>query len=118
MRISITSTMSQPQPSSLPYWRTRAVETSFPHALKEAAEEIDNLKDLLGRRIDLWSALRFGGLIVAYLLGVLTCVLASCTAIGHQKVDGWPKLEVREHHVPHAEMRDRCAKYAPWGSAP
>ena len=44
--------------------------------------------------------------------------LPACTIIGHQKVEGWPQLTVIEHHVPHAAMRDRCAKYAPWGSSP
>jgi len=26
----------------------------------------------------------------------------------------WPDLEVLEHFVPHATMRDRCAKYTSW----
>jgi hypothetical protein len=38
-----------------------------------------------------------------------------CTAIGHARVEGWPTLEVVEHHVPHHVMRDRCA---PYGTAP
>lgn len=51
---------------------------------------------------------------------LLTAALAlqACTSIGHQKADGWPALEIREHYLPHAEMRDRCVKYAPWGSWP
>lgn len=44
--------------------------------------------------------------------------LGACTTIGHEKVEGWPNLKVTEHRVPHHEMRDRCAKYAPWGSYP
>ena len=44
--------------------------------------------------------------------------LGACTTIGHEPVDGWPVLEVVEHHVPHHVMRDRCAKYAGWGSFP
>ena len=45
-------------------------------------------------------------------------LLGACTVIGHQKVEGWPQLTVIEHHVPHHVMRDRCVKYAPWGSSP
>jgi hypothetical protein len=54
----------------------------------------------------------------AVILAVLTQFLAACTSIGHEKVEGWPKLAVVEHYVPHHEMRDRCAKYTPWGSSP
>jgi hypothetical protein len=42
----------------------------------------------------------------------------ACTTVGHEKVAGWPKLEVVEHYVPHHEMRDRCVKYAGWGMSP
>jgi hypothetical protein len=53
-------------------------------------------------------------------LAVLPCVLAaSCSVMmGHEPVAGWPQLEVVEHHVPHAQMRDRCAKYVAFGSSP
>jgi len=44
--------------------------------------------------------------------------LGACTIIGHQKVEGWPRLKVVEHYVPHHVMRDRCVKYTPWGSSP
>ena len=54
----------------------------------------------------------------AVILAVASQLLAGCTVIGHQKVEGWPQLTVVEHYVPHHEMRDRCAKYAPWGSSP
>ena len=50
-------------------------------------------------------------LVVFYLL-----VLPGCTVMGHERVEGWPHLEIVEHYVPHAEMRDRCARYAPWGT--
>jgi len=44
--------------------------------------------------------------------------LGACTTIGHEKVEGWPQLTVVEHYVPHHVMRDRCVKYASWGTAP
>jgi len=44
--------------------------------------------------------------------------LNGCTMIGHRKVEGWPQLAIHEHYVPHAQMRDRCVKYAPWGTSP
>jgi hypothetical protein len=50
--------------------------------------------------------------------GPLFLLLGGCTTIGHQKVEGWPQLTVIEHHVPHYVMRDRCVKYAPWGTSP
>ena len=50
---------------------------------------------------------------------ILTLFLFSaCTTIGHEKVEGWPKLTVIEHYVPHHEMRDRCVKYTAWGASP
>jgi hypothetical protein len=39
--------------------------------------------------------------------------LAGCTTVGHERVEGWPALEIVEHHVPHHVMRARCAPYAP-----
>lgn len=54
----------------------------------------------------------------AVTLPLLVFSLGACTTIGHEPVEGWPKLEVIEHHVPHHVMRDHCAKYAPWGSYP
>jgi hypothetical protein len=35
--------------------------------------------------------------------------LAGCSVMNeHVKVPGWPELKIIEHHVSHAEMRDRC----------
>jgi hypothetical protein len=51
------------------------------------------------------------------LLVVLAALAAGC-AIGHQRVEGWPQLEIVEHYVPHAEMRDRCLRYVGWGMEP
>lgn len=110
--------MSQPQPASLPYWRTRAVEVGAFRALKEASEHIDDLTDQLGRRHDLRSAIRFGVFAAGFASGLAIVVAVSCTVIGHKKVDGWPTLTVYEHHVPHHVMRDKCVQYAPFGMSP
>jgi hypothetical protein len=48
---------------------------------------------------------------------ILAALLAGCT-MGHERVDGWPALQVVEHYVPHAEMRERCARYAGFGMSP
>lgn len=37
----------------------------------------------------------------------------ACTIVGHEKVEGWPTLEIVEHHVPNHVMRDACVKYMP-----
>jgi hypothetical protein len=44
-------------------------------------------------------------------LVLLAALASACTVIGHEKVQGWPALEIVEHYVPHAQMRDRCARY-------
>ena len=49
---------------------------------------------------------------------LLLFLCGACTTIGHEKIDGWPPLQVVEHYVPHNVMRDRCVKYAPWGMSP
>jgi hypothetical protein len=51
------------------------------------------------------------------LVVVLAALAAGC-AVGHQRVEGWPKLEIVEHYVPHAEMRDRCKPYVAFGMEP
>ena len=38
--------------------------------------------------------------------------------MGHERVDGWPELQVVEHHVPSAQMRERCMKYVGPGMLP
>ena len=40
------------------------------------------------------------------------------TDLSHQRVAGWPQLEVVEHFVPHSQMRERCARYVGFGSLP
>jgi hypothetical protein len=46
---------------------------------------------------------------------ILLAFLASaCTTIDPgAPVAGWPELKIFEHHVPHAQMRERCMKYTP-----
>ena len=44
--------------------------------------------------------------------------LAACATIDHQRVEGWPQLEVVEHRVPAEEMMQRCRKYAGFGAIP
>ena len=36
----------------------------------------------------------------------------------HERVEGWPELEIIEHHVPAEVMLQRCRKYAGFGSVP
>ena len=53
-------------------------------------------------------------------LAFLFCALASgCAVIDqHEKVAGWPELRLVEHYVADAAMRQRCAKYVPFGLFP
>lgn len=47
------------------------------------------------------------------------CILAgACSVTGGEPVQGWPKLQVFEHYVPHHVMRERCAKYVGFGMTP
>lgn len=52
------------------------------------------------------------------LFGLCLGIIAGCAMIGHEKVEGWPALEIVEHHVAHNVMRDRCAKYVGPGAFP
>lgn len=36
----------------------------------------------------------------------------------HERVEGWPELEIVEHHVPAQAMLERCRKYVGFGSVP
>lgn len=53
-------------------------------------------------------------------LVILYCVLAwlfvACTTVDKAyRAPNWPSdMRTIVNHVPHAEMRDRCSKYAPW----
>ena len=49
---------------------------------------------------------------------LLSMLLTACTIVGHEKVAGWPSLEIVEHYVPEAEMRTRCMRYVAFGMSP
>ena len=49
---------------------------------------------------------------------LLGLVVSGCSLIGHQKVAGWPTMEIVEHHVAEADMRSRCVKYVGFGMSP
>jgi hypothetical protein len=51
-------------------------------------------------------------------IAVLAMLLCACTTISQERLPGWPVLQVIEHRVPHAEMRERCARYAGRGNTP
>src|SRR5688572_14016612 len=44
--------------------------------------------------------------------------VAACSAIEHQRVEGWPELQIVEHRVPAEEMVSRCQKYTGAASLP
>ena len=49
---------------------------------------------------------------------LLAALAAGCSIVGHEQVQGWPQLEIVEHYVPQAQMRDRCAPYVGFGMTP
>ncbi|MGH8742256.1 MAG: hypothetical protein ACREUN_15155 [Burkholderiales bacterium] len=49
---------------------------------------------------------------------LLAMVLSACTMVGHRQVAGWPRMEVVEHYVPEARLREVCAKYVGFGMSP
>ena len=52
-------------------------------------------------------------------IAVLAAGLGGCSVMNtHEPVPGWPQLKVVEHHVSHAEMRDRCARFVSPFSSP
>ena len=49
----------------------------------------------------------------------LLFLAGGCATIDqHEKVAGWPELRIVEHYVPDEAMRQRCAKYVPFGLFP
>ena len=52
------------------------------------------------------------------LLALLAVLASGCSIIAHEKVEGWPQLEIIEHYVSNAEMRNRCAPYVGFGMSP
>ena len=49
---------------------------------------------------------------------ILAALLAGCSTMGHERVDGWPALEIVEHRVAAEEMMERCRKYTGFGALP
>jgi hypothetical protein len=49
---------------------------------------------------------------------ITAALAAGCATLDHQRVEGWPELAIVEHRVPHAEMRERCARYVGFGMSP
>ena len=52
-------------------------------------------------------------------LVLLAALLPACATIDdHERVVGWPELEVVEHYVPEREMQERCRRYVGFGMVP
>src|SRR5688572_29565577 len=51
-------------------------------------------------------------------LAVLAALAAGCATMDHERVEGWPELQIVEHYVPVDEMRARCRKYVGFGALP
>ena len=49
-------------------------------------------------------------------LVLLAALLGGCATIAHEKVEGWPQLQIVEHYVPAQTMTERCRKYVGFGS--
>lgn len=49
---------------------------------------------------------------------LLAALLSACATMDHERVEGWPELEIVEHRVPAEMMLERCRKYAGFGSVP
>ena len=52
----------------------------------------------------------------AYVL--LAALLSACSTMEHERVEGWPELQIVEHRVVAETMFERCRKYAGFGSVP
>jgi hypothetical protein len=44
--------------------------------------------------------------------------ISACTTVGHEKVEGWPSLQIVEHYVPHETMVKRCSRYVGFAMVP
>ena len=49
---------------------------------------------------------------------LLAALLPACSTMEHERVEGWPELQIVEHYVPAEAMLQRCSKYAGFGSVP
>lgn len=54
--------------------------------------------------------LALGASVVLLALG-----LSACTIVGHQQVQGWPRMEIVANYVPNAELLERCSRYVGFG---
>ncbi len=52
------------------------------------------------------------------LIAALAAAAAGCSTVGHEKVEGWPELQIHEHYVSAGEMYERCSKYVAFGMLP
>ena len=53
------------------------------------------------------------------LQAVAILAVAGCTTIDpHNRVEGWPELQVIEYRVAYEEMRRRCDRYVAFGMIP
>jgi hypothetical protein len=48
----------------------------------------------------------------------MAMLVTACSTMDHERVEGWPELQIVEHHVPAPAMLERCRKYAGFGSVP
>jgi hypothetical protein len=51
-------------------------------------------------------------------IAIFAALAAGCSINSHERIAGWPELQIVEHYVSHTEMRDRCAKYVGFGMQP
>lgn len=49
---------------------------------------------------------------------LLAALVSACSTMDHERVEGWPQLQIVEHYVPAETMLQRCRKYAGFGSVP
>lgn len=50
---------------------------------------------------------------------LILMLLGGCASIDeHERVAGWPELEIHEHRVEGREMLERCRKYVGFGAVP
>ena len=46
-------------------------------------------------------------------------LLAGCATVNQREpIAGWPRLEIVEQHLPHAQMVDRCSRFVSFGMTP
>lgn len=104
--------MSQAQPSSLQHYRALRDRMGCEFALINAAADVDNLTDHLGRKLDLEQVIKGSVFGAGMIAGLAIAWLMACGNTIHQEAPAdWPKLETRVHRVGLIELHRRCAKY-------